>query len=52
MANVITRRTALAMGGAALVAGQAAAQIQTQPATPPNLPIERGATLRLSLIHI
>ena len=47
MANVITRRTALAMGGAALVAGQAAAQIQTQPATPPNLPIERGATLRM-----
>jgi len=42
----ITRRTALAMGGSALVAGQAAAQIQTRPATPPNLPLERGATLR------
>jgi multiple sugar transport system substrate-binding protein len=47
MAHLITRRAALAMGGSALVAGQAAAQIQTQPATPPNLPIERGATLRM-----
>jgi multiple sugar transport system substrate-binding protein len=47
MAHLITRRAALAMGGSALVAGQAAAQIATQPATPPNLPIERGATLRM-----
>ncbi|WP_372622681.1 ABC transporter substrate-binding protein [Falsiroseomonas sp.] len=43
----ITRRTALAVGGSALVAGSAAAQIQTQPATPPNLPVERGASLRM-----
>ncbi len=47
MAHLITRRAALAMGGSALIAGQAAAQIQTQPATPPNLPIERGASLRM-----
>jgi multiple sugar transport system substrate-binding protein len=47
MAHLITRRAALAMGGSALVAGSAAAQIQTQPATPPTLPIERGATLRM-----
>jgi multiple sugar transport system substrate-binding protein len=43
----ITRRTALAAGGSALVAGSAAAQIQTQPATPPNLPVESGASLRM-----
>ena len=47
MANVITRRAALAIGGSALVAGGAGAQIVTQPATPPVLPIERGATLRM-----
>ncbi|PWS34608.1 ABC transporter substrate-binding protein [Falsiroseomonas bella] len=47
MAHLITRRAALAAGGAALAAGSASAQIQTQPATPPNLPIERGATLRM-----
>jgi multiple sugar transport system substrate-binding protein len=47
MAHLITRRTALALGGSALVAGTAGAQIQTRPATPPNLPIERGATLRM-----
>lgn len=47
MAHVITRRAALALGGSALVAGGAGAQIVTQPATPPNLPIERGATLRM-----
>src|SRR5512147_903186 len=47
MAHLITRRAALAAGGSALVAGGAAAQIQTQPATAPNLPIERGASLRM-----
>ncbi|MDO9502240.1 ABC transporter substrate-binding protein [Falsiroseomonas sp.] len=55
MAHLITRRAALALSGAAVVAGQAAAQgssprasaIPTQAATPPNLPIERGATLRM-----
>ncbi|HEV7263737.1 MAG TPA: extracellular solute-binding protein [Falsiroseomonas sp.] len=47
MNHDISRRTALALGGSALVAGSAAAQIQTQPATPPNLPIERGASLRM-----
>ena len=47
MAHVITRRAALAIGGSALVAGGAGAQIVTQPATPPVLPIERGATLRM-----
>jgi hypothetical protein len=47
MAHLITRRTALALGGSALVAGTAGAQIQTRPATPPNLPIERGASLRM-----
>jgi multiple sugar transport system substrate-binding protein len=46
MAHLITRRTALALGGAA-IAGSAGAQIQTQPAQAPNLPIERGATLRM-----
>lgn len=47
MAHVITRRGALMVGGAALLAGEAAAQIQTRPATPPALQIERGATLRM-----
>jgi multiple sugar transport system substrate-binding protein len=47
MAHLITRRAALALGGSALVAGTAAAQIQTRPATAPNLPIERGASLRM-----
>jgi multiple sugar transport system substrate-binding protein len=47
MTHQITRRTALALGGSALAAGGASAQIQTQPATPPNLPIERGASLRM-----
>jgi multiple sugar transport system substrate-binding protein len=47
MAHVITRRTALALGGSALAAGSAGAQIATQPATPPNLPVERGASLRM-----
>ncbi len=46
MTHHITRRTALALGGAA-IAGSAGAQIQTQPATPPNLPVERGASLRM-----
>jgi len=40
MAHLITRRSALALGGAA-IAGSAAAQ------TMPNLPIERGASLRM-----
>ena len=47
MTQDITRRTALALGGATLMAGQAGAQIVAQPATPPNLPIEAGATLRM-----
>lgn len=47
MTHIITRRAALALGGAALVSGQAGAQIATQPATPPTLPIESGATLRM-----
>ncbi len=48
MAHLITRRTALALGGSALVAGTAGAQqIQTQPAQAPNLPIEQGASLRM-----
>lgn len=48
MTNLITRRTALALGGSALMAGHAGAQgIPTQPATAPTLPIERGATLRM-----
>jgi multiple sugar transport system substrate-binding protein len=47
MAHLITRRAALALSGSALVAGGAAAQIPTQPATPPNLLVERGASLRM-----
>ncbi|WP_203076214.1 ABC transporter substrate-binding protein [Falsiroseomonas ponticola] len=50
MANLITRRESLAAAGAVAAAGMggaAQAQIATQPATPPNLPIERGATLRM-----
>jgi multiple sugar transport system substrate-binding protein len=47
MTHQITRRTALALGGSALAAGGASAQIQTQPATPLNLPIESGASLRM-----
>jgi multiple sugar transport system substrate-binding protein len=52
MANIITRRSILGAGAglAALGAGgQAFAQsrIQTAPASPPNLPIENGATLRM-----
>jgi multiple sugar transport system substrate-binding protein len=47
MAHLITRRAALTLGGSALVAGQAGAQIATRPATAPNLPIERGASLRM-----
>jgi multiple sugar transport system substrate-binding protein len=47
MAHLITRRAALALGGATLAAGGAGAQIVTQPATPPTLPIEQGATLRM-----
>jgi multiple sugar transport system substrate-binding protein len=47
MTHQITRRAALALGGSALVAGGAGAQIQTQPATAPTLPIEQGATLRM-----
>jgi multiple sugar transport system substrate-binding protein len=49
MEHLITRRAALALGGSALVMGQAAAQnaIQTQPAPPLNLPVEQGATLRM-----
>jgi multiple sugar transport system substrate-binding protein len=47
MTHHITRRTALALGGTALAAGGASAQIQTQPATPPTLPIESGASLRM-----
>ncbi len=47
MTHIITRRAALALGGAGLVASQAGAQVVTQPATPPSLPIEAGATLRM-----
>ena len=47
MAHLITRRTALALGGSALVAGSAAAQIPTQSAQAPTLPVERGASLRM-----
>lgn len=49
MAHIITRRTALALTGSALVASRAYAQsnIPTQPATAPALPIESGATLRM-----
>jgi len=47
MTHSITRRAALALGGAGLVASQAGAQVVTQPATPPSLPIEAGATLRM-----
>jgi len=47
MTHIITRRAALALGGAGLVASQAGAQVATQPATPPSLPIEAGATLRM-----
>jgi multiple sugar transport system substrate-binding protein len=46
MAHLITRRTALALGGAA-IAGGAAAQIPMQPAEAPSLPVERGASLRM-----
>lgn len=50
MANLITRRETLAAAGAVAAAtagGAAQAQIATQPATAPSLPIERGATLRM-----
>ncbi|WP_439595244.1 ABC transporter substrate-binding protein [Falsiroseomonas sp.] len=48
MTHLITRRAALALTGSALAAGQAGAQsIPTQPAPPLNLPVERGATLRM-----
>ncbi len=52
MANLITRRETLAAAGATAAAasmpGTAGAQaIATMPATPPSLPIERGATLRM-----
>ena len=47
MTNMISRRTALALGGATLFAGGAGAQIPTRPATAPSLPVERGATLRM-----
>jgi len=46
MTQDITRRTTLALGAAAL-ASPAIAQIVTAPATPPALPIERGASLRM-----
>jgi multiple sugar transport system substrate-binding protein len=47
MAHVITRRAALALGGAAIAGSAGAQQIPTQPAQAPNLPIEQGATLRM-----
>ena len=51
MSNIITRRSILGagVGAAALAAGPGFAQsnIQTAPATAPNLPIENGATLRM-----
>jgi multiple sugar transport system substrate-binding protein len=51
MAHLITRRSALALTGSALALGRASAQtassIPTQAATAPNLPVERGATLRM-----
>lgn len=42
MAHVITRRAALSLGGALAAGGVAA-----QGASPPSLPIERGASLRM-----
>jgi multiple sugar transport system substrate-binding protein len=52
MANIITRRSILgtSAGLAALAAGGRAfaqSRIQTAPASPPRLPIENGATLRM-----
>lgn len=49
--NIITRRGALKLGAAATAAAamaqEAAAQIPVAEATPPSLPIESGATLRI-----
>jgi multiple sugar transport system substrate-binding protein len=49
MAYLIKRRDIAGIGAATMLAGAASAQsnIPTQPATPPRLPIENGATLRM-----
>ncbi|WP_421995814.1 ABC transporter substrate-binding protein [Roseococcus sp.] len=49
MAYLIKRRDLAGIGAGTMLAGTAAAQsnIPTQPATPPRLPIESGATLRM-----
>lgn len=52
MANIITRRGTLMLGASAaaalsLGASEASAQIKREEATPPKLPIENGASLRM-----
>ena len=52
MANIITRRSILGAGAAITAAGAGApafaqSNIQTAAATPPPMPIESGATLRM-----